>query len=133
MRLAHFIFFLLFISCNNEPEWKYLFNGENLEGWEIKIREHEIGENFKNTFKVNNGAIKVSYEEYEEFDNKFGHIFYVNEKFKNYHLSLDYKFSGTHLKGAPGWSIKNSGIMLHCQDPHTMLIDQEFPVSSEAQ
>lgn len=133
MRLAYFIFFFLFISCNNDQEWKYLFNGESLDGWEIKIREHKIGENFKNTFKVDNGAIKVSYEEYDEFDKKFGHIFYVKEKFKNYHLSLDYKFSGSHLKGAPGWSVKNSGIMLHCQDPHTMLVDQEFPVSSEAQ
>ena len=98
MRLAYFIFFLLFISCNYEPEWKYLFNGENLDGWEIKIREHKIGENFNNTFKVDNGVIKVSYEEYDEFDKKFGHIFYVKEKFKNYHLSLDYKFSGSHLK-----------------------------------
>ena len=43
MRLAYFIFFFLLISCNNEPEWKYLFNGENLDGWEIKIREHKIG------------------------------------------------------------------------------------------
>ena len=29
--------------------------------------------------------------------------------------------------------MKNSGIMLHCQDPSTMLIDQEFPVSAEVQ
>ena len=52
---------------------------------------------------------------------------------KNYHLSLDYKFSGEHLKGAPGWSVKNSGIMLHCQHPSSMLMDQEFPVSAETQ
>ena len=52
MRLAYFIFFFLFISCDNEPEWEYLFNGENLDGWEIKIREHKIGENFKNTFRL---------------------------------------------------------------------------------
>ena len=71
MRLAYFIFFFLFISCNNDQEWKYLFNGESLDGWEIKIREHKIGENFKNTFKVDNDAIKVSYEEYDEFDKKF--------------------------------------------------------------
>ena len=72
-------------------------------------------------------------EKYESFEDKFGHIFYTKKKFKNYHLSLEYKFSGKHLEGAPGWSIKNSGIMLHCQDPNTMLIDQEFPVSAEMQ
>ena len=37
------------------------------------------------------------------------------------------------MKGAPGWSIKNSGIMLHSQHPSTMLLDQDFPVSSEVQ
>ena len=116
-----------------DNNWEYLFNGKNLDGWEIKIRNHELGDNFNNTFKVKDGSLKVSYENYESFDNKLGHIFYTKKKFKNYRLSLDYKFSGSHLNGAPGWSIKNSGIMLHCQNPSTMLIDQEFPISAEAQ
>ena len=47
--------------------------------------------------------------------------------------SLEYKFSGEHLAGAPGWSIKNSGIMLHSQEPSSMLLDQNFPVSAEVQ
>lgn len=117
----------------NDNNWEYLFNGKNLDGWEIKIRNHQLGDNYNNTFKVKDGSLKVSYESYENFDDKFGHIFYTKKKFRNYHLSLDYKFSGSHLNGAPGWSIKNSGIMLHCQHPSTMLIDQEFPVSAEAQ
>ena len=126
-------FFLLLLMIFNEDDWVYLFNGKNLDGWEIKIRNHKLGDNYKNTFKVNDGSLKVSYENYESFEDKFGHIFYTKKKFKNYHLSLEYKFSGEHLKGAPGWSIKNSGIMLHCQDPKTMKIDQEFPVSAEMQ
>jgi hypothetical protein len=113
-----------FLPKNNE--WEYLFNGKNLDGWKIKIRGHKLGDNFNNTFKVKDGTLKVSYENYDSFDDKFGHIFFTNKKYKNYHLSLEYKFSGNHLKGAPGWSIKNSGVMLHCQDP-------EFPVSAETQ
>jgi len=127
------IFFLSILLNPNDSNWEYLFNGKNLDGWEIKIRNHQLGDNYNNTFKVRDGSLKVSYENYENFDNKFGHIFYTKKKFKNYHLSLDYKFSGSHLNGAPGWSIKNSGIMLHCQHPSTMMIDQEFPVSAEAQ
>ncbi|MFL3001121.1 MAG: DUF1080 domain-containing protein [Cytophagales bacterium] len=126
-------FFLSILMDYNDNNWEYLFNGKNLDGWEIKIRNHQLGDNHNNTFKVKDGSLKVSYENYENFDDKFGHIFYTKKKFKNYHLSLDYKFSGSHLNGAPGWSIKNSGIMLHCQHPSTMLIDQEFPVSAEAQ
>ena len=122
--------FILTSSFNNvrvEKNWEYLFNGKNLDHWGIKIKNHEFGDNYKNTFKVENNILKVSYEGYDSFQEKFGHIFYMKKKFKNYHLSLKYRFSGDHLKGAPAWSIRNSGIMLHCQDPNTMLIDQDFP------
>ena len=125
------ILFSFFLPKNNE--WEYLFNGKNLDGWKIKIKGHKLGDNFNNTFKVKDGTLKVSYENYDSFDDKFGHIFFTNKKYKNYHLSLEYKFSGNHLKGAPGWSIKNSGVMLHCQDPESMLIEQDFPVSAETQ
>ena len=120
-------------SANDKNDWEVLFNGKNLDGWEIKIRGEKLGQNFKNTFKVKDSSLKVSYENYENFNDKFGHIFYTKSKYKNYHLSLEYKFSGEHLAGAPGWSIKNSGIMLHSQEPSSMLLDQNFPVSAEVQ
>ena len=103
--MLYIILFINFLLPNND--WTYIFNGENLDGWKIKIRNHKLGVNYKNTFKVNDGSLKVSYENYESFEDKFGHIFYTKKKYKNYHLSLEYKFSGKHLEGAPGWSIKN--------------------------
>ena len=145
LRIIFYFLFSLFIvllvgniminNNDNNPndEWLTIFNGKDLTGWNMKIKDHKLGDNYKNTFKVENGNLKVSYENYDSFDNKFGHIFYSKRKFKNYHISLEYKFSGVHLKGAPGWSVKNSGIMLHCQDPKTMLVDQDFPVSAEVQ
>mgnify|MGYP001158525885 FL=1 len=125
--------FFNYLFFKNNNGWKSLFNGKNLRGWEIKIKGSKLGENVNNTFKVHNGNLKVSYENYNSFKDRFGHIFYTKEEFKNYRLKLSYKFTGNHLEGAPGWSIKNSGIMLHCQHPKTMLIDQEFPVSAETQ
>jgi hypothetical protein len=133
MKKLFFLLVFILCSCGQNDEWQNLFNGESLDGWEMKIRYHDFGENYNNTFKAEDGEIVVSYEEYDEFEEKFGHIFYTKEKFENYHLSLEYKFSGKHLKGAPGWSIKNSGIMLHSQHPSTMLLDQDFPVSAETQ
>jgi len=122
----------LFLLENNK-NWVELFNGKNLDGWEVKITGYKLGKNFRNTFKVKDGAIQVSYEDYKKFGGRFGHIFYTKNEFQNYVLSLDYKFSGEHLKGAPGWSIRNSGVMLHSQNPKSMLKNQEFPVSAEAQ
>ena len=56
------IYFLSFFTSSvipNNDKWEYLFNGKNLEGWEIKIRGHELGKNYKNTFKVKDGSLKV--------------------------------------------------------------------------
>ena len=114
-------------------EWQSLFDGKTLDGWEPKIRGRKLGENFKNTFRVRDGAIVVSYDEYKSFDHRYGHLFYTKRPFKNYHLKLDYRFVGDQAPGGQGWATKNSGVMLHSEDPSTMLVQQRFPVSVEGQ
>ena len=112
--------------------WTSLFNGKDLDGWTSKITGSEFGENYKNTFRVEDGVIKVSYDGYDDFQGKFGHLFYKHP-FSKYKLRLEYRFTGDQCPGGPGWAFRNSGIMLHCQDPKTMRKDQEFPVSIECQ
>ena len=118
---------------NNPSEWQSLFDGKTLDGWEPKIRGRKLGENFKNTFRVKDGAITVAYDEYESFNHRYGHLFYTKKAFKNYHLKLDYRFIGDQAPGGQGWATKNSGVMLHSEDPSTMLVQQRFPVSVEGQ
>lgn len=113
-------------------EWVSLFNGKTLDGWTMKLKGHEPGDNFGNTFRVENGTIKVGYEQYKQFDNKFGHLFY-KEKFSHYDLRVEYRFVGEQSKGAPTWALRNSGIMFHSQSPQSMRKDQDFPVSIEFQ
>lgn len=115
-----------------DGEWVSLFNGKDLDGWTPKIRGYEFGENYANTFRVEDGAIKVSYDGYDAFDEKFGHLFY-KEPYENYRLRIEYRFTGEQAEGGPGWAQRNSGAMLHCQDPATMTKDQKFPVSIEVQ
>jgi hypothetical protein len=112
--------------------WISLFNGKDLEGWTPKIRYHALGENFGNTFRVEDGLLKVSYDGYRNFDEQFGHLFY-KDKFSNYRLRVEYRFVGDQVAGGPGWAIRNSGVMFHCQTPDSMTKDQDFPVSIEAQ
>ena len=59
-----------------EGEWIQLFNGKNLDGWKVKIKGFDLGDNYGNTFRVEDGVLKVAYDQYEKFDGKFGHIFY---------------------------------------------------------
>ena len=114
-----------------KAQWISLFNGKDLNDWKIKFAGQELNENYKNTFRVEDGVLKVSYDEYDEFDNKFGHIFY-KDKFSNYKIHVEYRFVGEQVKGGPDWAFRNNGIMFHCQAPESMSRDQNFPVSIEA-
>lgn len=115
-------------------KWVSLFNGKNLDGWTPKIRGYELGDNYGNTFRVENGVMKVVYDadKYPEFGNRFGHIFY-KDKFSHYRFRIEYRFVGDQVNGGAGWARLNSGIMFHCQPPETMGKNQNFPVSVEAQ
>ncbi|WP_149112650.1 3-keto-disaccharide hydrolase [Limnoglobus roseus] len=115
-----------------KEEWKQLFNGKNLDGWTPKIKGFEYGDNYNDTFRVVDGVIQANYDKYTKFDENYGHLFY-KDKFSNYRLRVEYRFTGQQVKGGPGWAQRNSGAMLHCQDPKTMGKDQLFPVSIEAQ
>lgn len=126
---------LLFLGTNVNAQkkgWINLFNGKDLKDWTVKIAKHEVGDNFANTFRVEDGKMKVSYDGYDTFDNQFGHIFY-NKPFSYYLLKVEYRFVGEQAKGGEAWATRNSGAMLHGQDPKTMLKDQDFPISIEAQ
>ena len=129
---------LIVISCGSDKSdqdadgWISIFNGKNLEDWTIKFTGYELNNNIHNTFRVENGFLKISYDQYEKFNGEFGHIFY-KDKFSHYKIRLEYRFVGDQISGGPGWAYRNNGIMLHCQSPESMSLEQEFPVSVEVQ
>ena len=142
MRLIIKVFILIltiavFSNCKKEhkkeaEQWVSLFNGTDLTGWIVKINGYELNNNYNNTFRAENGVIKVSYDQYDDFSNQFGHLFYKTP-FSNYKLKLQYRFTGEQAPGGKSWATKNSGIMLHSQSPESMLKNQGFPLSLEFQ
>jgi hypothetical protein len=134
-----FVFFM--VGCGSEAdtsidpaaeEWIQLFDGESLNGWTPKITGYPYGENYAETFKVVDGAITVAYDGYEEFDGRFGHLFYETP-FSHYLISVEYRFTGEQAPGGPGWAFRNSGIMVHSPPGASMLDGQDFPISIEVQ
>lgn len=119
-------------NTHDKKEWIQLFNGKDLKDWMPKITGYDLNDNFGDTFRVEDGMIKVSYDKYDKFDNKFGHIFY-REKFSYYVIAVEYRFVGEQCPGGPNWATRNSGIMLHCQSPQSMGKNQDFPISIEVQ
>ncbi len=65
------------IQNNSKQEnWVSLFNGKNLNGWDIKIAGHKINDNYKNTFHVEDSMLRIMYDDYKTFDDKYGHLYY---------------------------------------------------------
>ncbi|MFO7774297.1 MAG: DUF1080 domain-containing protein [Candidatus Hydrogenedentota bacterium] len=120
------------VMAEEDGEWIELFNGEDLDAWTPKFRGHEAGVNYNNTFRVEDGLLRVSYDEYDSFDSMFGHLIH-EDTFSHYRLRVEYRFVGEQVENGPGWAFRNNGLMLHGQTPESMGIDQSFPVSIEAQ
>lgn len=130
---------MVFFSCASEgeppaapaeEEWIALFNGENLDGWIVKIAGYDLNDNIGNTFRVEDGILKVSYDQYDEFGRQFGSLSY-KDKFSHYRLRVEYRFVGEQAAGGPEWGFRDSGVQYHGQDPATMTKEQEFPVCVE--
>ena len=119
-------------AAQAQDGWRPLFDGRSLDGWTVKIHGHEVGDNYRGTFSVADGAIRVSYGGYQTFDQRFGHLFY-NTPFKAYRLRLSYRLLGPSLPDAPTWAHSNSGVMFHSQSPQSIPKDQLWPVSLEFQ
>ena len=113
-------------------QWRQLFNGKDLTDWSPKIRYHALGENYGDTFRVEDGLMKVRYDKYDQFNETFGHIFF-KESFSHYRLRIEYRFVGQQCPGGPGWALRNSGVMVHGEKPELMGKDQDFPASIEVQ
>jgi len=128
---------LLLTCCNHEKqasegEWIKLFNGKDINDWTVKVHHHDAGVNFGNTFRVEDNMIKVRYDQYDDFNDQFSHLYY-NQPFSHFHLIVEYRFMGELQKGAPDYTLLNSGVMYHSQDPRSMRKEQNWPISVEMQ
>jgi hypothetical protein len=118
---------------NFSENWLTLFNGKDLKDWDIKIAGYPLDENLGNTFRVEDGLLKVSYDGYNDsLKGRYGHIFY-KKKFSAYLLVAEYRFYGKQVADGPGWAYLNNGLMLFCQSPQSMTLNQDYPISVECQ
>ncbi|MDB5246150.1 MAG: hypothetical protein JWQ40_544 [Segetibacter sp.] len=138
-RLLLFVLPFFFLACKSAKvsteqkdgeNWVSLFNGKNLDHWKPKIVGHKLGENFGNTFRVDDGMLSIRYDKYDSFRNTFGALYY-DRKLVNYRLKVEYRFVGNTTPGAPSWGFRDGGIQYHGQHPETVSLTQSFPVCLE--
>ncbi|WP_405382324.1 DUF1080 domain-containing protein [Maribacter sp. LLG6340-A2] len=129
---------MLCTACGDKPtnqeeeEWIAIFDGTNYSDWTPKFTGAVLGENYKNRFVYDDQLLSVRYAKTDTFKGNFGHLFY-KEKFSHYKLKATYRFVGDQMTDGPGWAYRNNGLMLHCQEPSTLGVDQDFPISLELQ
>jgi hypothetical protein len=138
-KLALFIVIIVVTGCNQaaltqqrDAGWVKLFNGKDIKDWIVKVHHHEPGVNYGNTFRVEDGMIKVRYDQYGDYNNQFAHLYYKTP-YSHFHLKLEYHFTGDLQQGAPEYTMLNSGVMFHSQDPMGMRKEQDWPISVEMQ
>jgi hypothetical protein len=94
-----------------------------------------LNDNYLNTFRVEDGLLKVRYDKWTAFNGEFGHLFY-KQPFSYYLVAAEYRFVGNQVTGAGNalaWALRNNGIMIHGQSAESMGLNQDFPISLEVQ
>lgn len=113
-------------------EWTQLFNGEDLDDWTPGFEGLPAGETYNNTFRIEDGILRVAYDEYGgNFEGTEGHLYY-DGTFSHFAVRVEYRFPDT----LSGGTFRNSGVMVHGPEPENALGDEEyegFPDSIEMQ
>lgn len=141
MRIIVAILVVISFSCastrtslqnSQDQDWQYLYNGKNLFGWDIKFAGEELNVNYKNTFICSDSILRIQYNEYENFDGKYAHLYYY-KPYSHYKLRFEYRFFDDQVEGGASWNVRNSGVMVHSQSAQSNDFEQDFPVSIELQ
>ncbi|MEO8562492.1 MAG: DUF1080 domain-containing protein [bacterium] len=117
-----------------KSDWIQLFNGRDLTGWDVKFKGHQMGDNFNDTFRVEDGLLRVRYDKYTGWNGEWGHIF-AKPTFSYFLVAAEYRFVDNQVVGAPpgiAWAIRNNGIMIG-QSAESMGLQQDYPISLEVQ
>ncbi|WP_370334995.1 DUF1080 domain-containing protein [Parvularcula marina] len=137
MTRAALLLVLALTACSGEKvqapaEWVPIFNGKDLTGWTPKLSGYAFGKDPFETFRVQDGVLQIRYDQYDAFQGEFGHLFYETP-YSSYDIRFEYRFLGEQISGGPDWAWRNNGLMVHTEDPATMLLDKDFPRSIEVQ
>src|SRR3954467_3889258 len=117
----------------NDTDWIPLFNRVDLKDWDIKFTGHQLNDNYKNTFKVQDSLLIVDYSGYTGFNNEWGHAANKTRAYSYYLLRAEYSPGANQVSGGPSWAVQNNGLMLHSQSMATMTLNQDYPISLECQ
>ncbi|QXP57525.1 DUF1080 domain-containing protein [Cellulophaga sp. HaHa_2_95] len=135
--LVFFLLITLVISCSSAKKTSSsnegfvdLFNGENWEGWYLKLKNGD-DEMAKNVYAIDNGMVHVFKNMPDSLDLGTGEngthgLFYTNKKYSKYILRFEYKWGTKITNNFDRWQY-DAGIYYHVTD------DKIWPTGIEYQ
>lgn len=119
------------VSEKSEDGFKTIFNGENFDGWYIKLKDNdeELG---KRVFQINDNMVHVFGEGWpDEIDLDKGingtiGMLYTKKSYSKYHLKFQYKWGSKKANYFANWQY-DAGVYYHISD------DKIFPTGVEFQ
>ncbi len=111
MKIHVLLLFSFVGSFHAQGQWRDLFNGKDLQNWQITIAGQEPGKDPDQLVQVRDGNIHMYADTDENANVPFGVIVH-EEEFSHYHLSLEYRWTGK--KFAPRKeAIRDAGLLYH--------------------
>lgn len=127
----------------NDSAWTPMFRADDLtlSDWTPKFTGRALGVNQNGVFrnaKLADSTTRVLHVlQTQTYANTgFGHLFYNKRPYSHYIIRAEYRFpdsTSTFEASQGNWTVQNNGLMLHSQAPNTMALNQDFPISLEAQ
>lgn len=132
-RLMYSFSFACLLPCfgaaadNAAGEARELFNGRDLEGWEVVVGDEGIVEDQK-LFEVADGLLHVYKEAEDGAEQPFGYLLTTDE-YSDYRLVLEYKWGAKKFPPRGGFDdVRDAGVCYHVQGPFVI-----WPTSVECQ
>ncbi len=104
------IIFLSFYSCQTGNSWQPLYNGENLENWDMHLGTPLKGFEEQAESATNEKVFSIVEENGEKLIHITGEVngsLATRDTFANYHLQLEFKW------GEEVYTSRNSGLLYH--------------------
>jgi len=113
-----------------EPDWKSLFNGQNLDGWCVAVEDAPIGTDPKGHIVVREGNVHMYADTPEDQRGDFG-VIVTDGTYSRFHLDFEYAWGPKKFDPRKDM-LRDAGLLYHIADPNQRIFGI-WPVSMECQ
>ncbi|MCM8530641.1 MAG: DUF1080 domain-containing protein [Lentisphaeraceae bacterium] len=126
------IFLLSSLSAADQEKWISLFNGKDLSGWEVFVRNSPSHTDEKKYFQVHNGNMHFYKDSSTDVKQEFG-VIQTKQEFSHYKLRFEYLWGTKRFKPRHK-RLRDTGLLIHAHETdRSKWRMNAWPISMECQ